>query len=144
MRNATNVYLRNVIIRGFNRGIEARNSHMLLDGVNIQRCGIGLDLVGSKAIIHRSQIFDNAVDIVVNKSRAFIIGTVVYRILRILPKGDYRINPHRIGHIALGVINTLDVHEKRRRLKQLLSYLKYTPLIWTVYQILKEILPFIK
>jgi len=142
MRNATNVYLKNVTIRGFNKGIEARNSHLLLDGINVQRCGIGLDLIGSKAILYRSQLFDNAVDIVVNKSTAYIIDSVVYSILRILPKDDYRIDPYRIGRIAFWIVNTADAHEKRRRLKQLLSLLKYTPLAWTVYQILKEALRF--
>jgi len=140
MRNAKNVILSNVTIRGFSKGIEAVNSNMLLSQANIQRCGIGLDLVNSNSIIHQSRFSDNSIDLVVNRSRAFVIDTMVHRILRILPRGDYRINPYPIEGIALGIINTADVNEKRRLLRQLLSILRNTPLAWTVYQIIREVL----
>jgi hypothetical protein len=140
MRNARNVLLSNVTIRGFSKGIEAVNSSMVLSEANIQRCGVGLDLVNSNSVIHHSQLTDNGIDMVVNKSRAFVIDTLVYRILKILPKGDYRIDPYQIEYIALGVVNTADIREKRRRLRRLLNILKNTPLAWTVYQIIKEII----
>lgn len=139
MRNAKNVLLSNVTINGFSKGIEAVNSSMLLNRANIQSCGIGLDLINSNSVIYSSQFSDNCIDIVVNRSRAFVIDTLVRRILRILPSGDYRVNPYQIEGIALGIINTADIHEKRRRLRQLLLILRNTPLAWTVYQIIKEI-----
>jgi len=140
LRRANNVLMRNVTISGFNKGIEALDSNLLLSGVNVQRCGVGLDLIRSNASIYRSQLIDNAIDIVVNKSRAFLINTLVYRILQVLPTGDYRINPYRIRLIAHEIINTADMSEKRRRLRNLLNILKKTPYAWAVYQIIREIL----
>ena len=144
LRSANNVFMRNVTIRGFNKGIEALDSNLLLSGVNVQRCGVGLDLISSNAAIYRSQLIDNAIDIVVNKSRAFLVNTLAYRILRILPRGDYRINPYHIELIAHEIINTANISEKRRRLRTLLNILKKTPYAWTIYQIIKEIIGFIR
>jgi len=144
LRSAKNVLMRNVTISGFNKGIEALDSNLLLSGVNVQRCGVGLDLISSNAAIYRSQLIDNAIDIVVNKSRAFLINTLAYRILRILPKGDYRINPYHIELITREIINTADISEKRRRLRTLLNILKKTPYAWTIYRIIKEIISFIR
>ena len=144
LRGTNNAFLRNVTISGFNKGIEALDSNLLLSGVNVQRCGVGLDLISSNAAIYRSQLIDNAIDIVVNKSRAFLINTLAYRILQILPTGDYRINPYHIGIIAHEIINTADIIEKRRRLRKLLNILKKTPYAWVIYQIIKEILGFIQ
>jgi len=144
LRSANNVLMRNVTISGFNKGIEALDSNLLLSGVNVQRCGVGLDLISSNAVIYRSQLIDNAIDIVVNKSRAFLINTLAYRILRILPKGDYRINPYHIELITREIINTADISEKRRRLRTLLNILKKTPYAWTIYRIIKEIISFIR
>lgn len=143
LRGANKVFLRNVFIDGFNKGIDAVNSNLLLSEVNVQRCGIGLNLTSSNAVIYHSQLIDNAIDIVVNKSRAYLIDTLTQRILEILPTGDYRINPYQIQSIAMEIINTADVREKRRRLHQLLNILKKTPYAWTVYQIIKEILQLI-
>jgi hypothetical protein len=140
LRNAADVYLRNVTISGFNKGIEAVNSNLLLSGSSVQRCGIGLDLVSSNATIYRSHLINNAIDIVVNKSRAFLIDTLAYRILRILPRGDYRINPYQLERITHEVINTADIREKRRHLRKLLAILKGAGYGWTIYQIIKEIL----
>jgi len=144
LRSAKNVLMRNVTISGFNKGIEALDSNLLLSGVNVQRCGVGLDLISSNAAIYRSQLIDNAIDIVVNKSRAFLINTLAYRILRILPKGDYRINPYHIELITREIINTADISEKRQRLRTLLNILKKTPYAWTIYRIIKEIISFIR
>lgn len=144
LRSANNVLMRNVTISGFNKGIEALDSNLLLSGVNVQRCGVGLDLISSNAAIYHSQLIDNAIDIVVNKSRAFLMNTLAYRILRILPRGDYRINPYRIKLIAHEIINTADITDKRRRLRTLLNILKKTPYAWTIYQIIKEIIGFIR
>jgi hypothetical protein len=138
--NANNVILRNVSISGFNKGIEAVNSNLLLSDSHIQRCGIGLDLINSSATINRSQLMDNAIDLVVNKSRAYLLDSLAYRILRILPNGDYSINPYRIRVIASQIINTADVRKKRKKVRQLLNILKSTSLAWTVYQIIREIL----
>jgi len=140
LHSANNVLMRNVTISGFNKGIEALDSNLLLSGVSVQRCGVGLNLISSNAAIYRSQLIDNAIDIAVNKSRAFLIDTLAYRILRILPGGDYRINPYQIALIARGIINTADIHEKRRRLHRLLDILKGAGYGWTIYQIIKEIL----
>lgn len=140
LRGAKNVLMRNVTVSGFNKGVEAFDSNLLLSEVNIQRCGIGLDLISSNATIHRSQLIDNAIDIVVNKSRAYLINTLTYRILQILPRGDYRINPYHIGIIANKIINTADIREKRRHLRTLLNTLKGTAYAWTVYRIIKEAL----
>ena len=140
LRGAKNVLMRNVTVSGFNKGVDAFDSNLLLSGVNIQRCGIGLDLISSNATIHRSQLIDNAIDIVVNKSRAYLINTLTYRILRILPRGDYRINPYHIGLVAHKIINTADIREKRRHLRTLLNILKGTAYAWTVYRIIKEAL----
>jgi len=144
LRSANNVLMRNVTISGFNKGIEALDSNLLLSGVNVQRCGVGLDLISSNAAIYRSQLIDNAIDIVVNESRAFLMNTLAYRILRILPGGDYRINPYHIELIAHEIVNTADISEKRRRLRTLLNILKKTPYAWTIYQIIKEITGFIR
>ena len=140
LRRANNVLMRNVTISGFNKGIEALDSNLLLSGVNVRRCGVGLDLIRSNTTIYRSQLIDNAIDIVVNKSRAFLINTLAHRILQILPTGDYRINPYYIRLIAHQIINTVDISEKRRRLRNLLNILKKTPYAWAVYQIIREIL----
>jgi hypothetical protein len=143
LRSANNVLMRNVTISGFNKGIEALDSNLLLSGVNVQRCGVGLDLISSNAAIYRSQLIDNAIDIVVNESRAVLMNTLAYRILRILPRGDYRINPYHIELIAHEIINTADISEKRKRLRTLLNILKKTPYAWTIYQIIKEIIGFV-
>jgi len=140
LHGTNNAILRNVWISGFNKGIEAVNSNLLLSGVNVQRCGTGLGLVNSYASVHSSRFFDNAIDIAVNKSTAFIINTIAYRILEILPKGDYRINPYTTKRIVYEIINTTDVNRKRLSLRKLLYNLKYVGYGWVVYQILKEIL----
>ena len=143
LRSANNVLMRNVTISGFKKGIEAVDSNLLLNQVRVQRCGIGLDLINSNASIYRSQLIDNAIDIVVNKSTAFLINTLARRILRILPRGDYRINPYYIELIANQIITTADMSKKRAGLRKLLNILKKTPYVWTIYQIIKEILRFI-
>lgn len=140
LRSANNVLMRNVTISGFKKGIEAVDSNLLLNEARVQRCGIGLDLISSNAAIYRSQLIDNAIDIVVKKSTAFLINTLAYRILRILPKGDYRINPYHIGIIANKIIETADVNEKRKWLRRLLNILKGTAYAWTVYRIIREAL----
>lgn len=140
LRKAKNVFLRNVFINGFNKGIEAVDSNLLLSGVNVQRCGIGVDLTNSDAIFHHSHLIDNAIDVVVNKSRAYMINTLAQRVLELLPKGDYRINAYQIENIAINVINTRDIQEKRRRLRQLFNILKKYSHIWVIYSIIKEIL----
>ena len=137
---SSKVLLRNVSIRGFNKGIEATDSDLLLSGVDVQRCGTGVELVRSNATFHNTQIRDNTVDLVINNSKAHIINTIAQRIVEITPKGDYRINPYQIQSIAYEIINTTNIHEKRKKLKQLWNIVKYTPLAWTTYQIIKEIL----
>jgi hypothetical protein len=144
LRSANNVLMRNVTIRGFNKGIEALDSNLLLSGVNVQRCGVGLDLIRSNAAVHHSQLIDNAIDIVVNRSRAFLINSRVYRILQILPTWDYRINPYHMRLIAHKILNTADISEKRSYLRKLLNVLKKTPYAWVIYQIAKEILGLIR
>jgi hypothetical protein len=140
LNKSSNVLLRGVTIRGFNKGIEATDSDLMLSGVNVQRCGIGVELVRSNATFHDTLLRDNNVDLVINNSKAYILNTIAKRIIEITPNGDYRINPVQIRRIAFQIINTTDVREKRRRLKQLWNVVKYTPFAWAVYQIIKEIL----
>jgi uncharacterized protein YutD len=140
LNKASQTILQNVTIRGFDKGIEATDSDLLLSGVNVQRCGTGVELVRSNATFYNVQLRDNTVDLVINSSNAHIINTIAQRIVEITPKGDYRINPYRIEAIALQIINTTDIREKRKKLRQLWNVVKYTPLAWTAYQIIKEIL----
>ena len=129
-----------MFISGFDKGIEAVDSDFLMTGSRIQRCDIGMDLTNSTAIIHRSQLTDNVIDAVVNRSKAYMIDTIALRVLELLPKGDYRINPYALQNLALNIINTKDVREKRRRLRYLLKTLKKYSYIWTIYSIIKEII----
>lgn len=142
LHGVNNAIFRNVWINGFNKGIEAENSNLLLSSVNVRRCGTGLGLINSYASVHNSNFLDNAIDIVVNKSTAFIIDTIAYRILEILPKGDYRINPITTGRIARQIIRTTDLKKKRSYLRKVLNSLKYVRDGYVVYQILKEIRSF--
>ncbi len=134
------VLLQDTFIRGFNKGIEAIDSDLMLSGVDVQRCATGVELVRSNATFHDAQMRDNTVDLVINNSQAHIINTIARRIIEITPKGDYRINPYKIQAITYQIINTTDINEKKKRLKQLWNIVKYTPLAWTVYQLIKEIL----
>ena len=140
LNKSSRVTLRNVSIQGFNKGIEAVDSDILLSGVDVRRCGTGVELVRSNATFHDTTIRDNTVDLIINNSKAHIINTIAQRIIEITPKGDYRVNPYKIQAIAYQIINTADIQEKRKKLKQLWNIVKYTPMAWTVYQIIKEIL----
>lgn len=137
---SSKILLRNVTIRGFNKGIEAIDSDLLLSQVDVQRCATGIELVRSNATFHDVRLRDNVVDLVINNSRAHIINTIAQRIVEITPKGDYRINSYQIRTIAYQIINTANIQEKRRKLKLLWNVVKYTPIAWTAYQIIKEIL----
>ena len=132
--------MRNVSIRGFNKGIEAVNSDLLLSGVDVRRCGIGVELVDSHVTFHDTFLMDNNVDLVVNNSNAHLINTIARRILAVTPKGEISINPYQIQSIAYQIINTRDITEKKRGLKQLWNVVKYTSLAWTFYQIIERIL----
>lgn len=140
MHGAKNVYFKDVFIRGFRTGIEATDSTFFMGGSNIQGCGIGVALNNSDAVFHGTSIIDNAIDMVVNKSRAYLINSLARRVLELLPKGDYRINPYLIENLAFNVINTRDIQEKRRRLSTLFNALKKYQHIWVIYSIIKEIL----
>ena len=140
LRGAQNVVLRNVGISGFQKGIEAVDAHLLLDRVNIQRCGVGMDLTNSYAAIHSSRFIDNAIDIAVNKSTAFILDTIAQRILEILPRGDYRINPYTTERRLFEIINTNNVEKKRTSLLGVIDKLKYVGYGWNIYQIISKIL----
>lgn len=127
-------------ISGFETGIEAINSDIILNRNRIQRCNVGLQLRNSDAIIHDGVFTDNAIDIVVDRSKAQLIDTIANMILAVTPKNDYRINPYYIESLAIKVINTRDPLEKRRNYKQLLGYLKNFTYIWAIYGIVKEAL----
>jgi hypothetical protein len=137
---SSRIFLRNVTIRGFNKGIEAINSNVLLSRVDVRRCGTGVELINSHATFHDSCLMDNNVDLVVNNSNAHLINTIAQRILAVTPKGDISINPYQIQSIAYQIINTRDITEKKRRLKQLWNVIKHTSLAWTFYQIVEKIL----
>lgn len=137
--NVRDAVFRNVLISGFNKGIEAANSNLLLSGVNVRRCNIGVDLRNSQAIFHSSRLIDNGIDVVVSKSKAYMIDTIARRVLELLPKGEVRINPYQFQNLAINVINTRNVQEKRRRLRRLLDSLKKYKDIWTIYSIIREI-----
>jgi len=140
LNKSSRVFMQNVSIRGFNKGIEAIDSNMLLSGVDVRKCGTGVELINSHATFHDSCLMDNNVDLVVNNSNAHIINTIARRILAITPKNDYRINPYQIQSIAYQIINTRDADEKRRRLKQLWNIVKHTSFAWTFYQIIERVL----
>jgi hypothetical protein len=144
LHGARNVVLRNVQILGFQKGVEAVNSNLLLSGVHIQRSAIGLDLLNSYATIHDTRFTENVIDIVVNKSVAFVIDSAVRKIMEILPNSDYRINSYKVRSIGYKIINTRDIEKKRFLLWQLLDYLKYVGYVWLVYQIIKELLSHLK
>lgn len=139
LHNAKNTIVRNCYVSGFNKGIEAINSDVLLSNNKFQKCGVGLELINSKAVVHNSYFMDNVIDIVVNKSKAQLIDSLARRILAILPNGEIRINPYVIRNMAIQIINTRDIQEKRSRLRKLLRYLKKYSHVWTIYSILKEI-----
>lgn len=140
LHGVRNAVLDDVWISGFDKGIEASDSSLLLHGVNVQGCGIGLSLRGSVASVSDSRFLNNAIDIAVDKSTAFMIDTIAERILRILPKGDYRINYYRSQHIVREIIDTRDVEKKRSKLRELLNSIRRNPAyLWIVYQIIKEV-----
>jgi hypothetical protein len=138
IHKAKNVILKNVRIVGFRKGLEAIDSSLSLDNVYIERCGIGIDLIKSDAIIRNSRAVDNLIDMVVNKSRVSIIDSMVSRILEILPNGDYRVNPYRARLIAYEIINTRSERMKRSLFRKLLKYLELVGHVWIIYQIIRE------
>jgi hypothetical protein len=144
MHNAKNVILRNIWISGFSKGVEAVNSNLLLNNVHIRRCNIGLNLVNSNATIYNSILIDNTIDIIVKRSTAFIIESIVHRIMEILPNGDYRINPYKVWRITNEIINTRSEKVKKSLLHKLLKYLEYMGYGWIIYQILKEFLSYLR
>ncbi|NHJ33137.1 MAG: hypothetical protein FK732_09750 [Asgard group archaeon] len=135
--------MKNVTINGFKTGIDAANSDFILSRGNIRRCGIGVNLQNSHATFHDTYLMDNNVDLVVNNSNVHIIDTIAKRIIAITPKGDIRVNPYQINYIANQIINTRDVRKKKRWLRQLWNIIKYTSLVWTVYQIFERILRYL-
>jgi hypothetical protein len=139
LRGTRNAILRNVWISGFDKGIEASDSSLLLSGVNIRGCGTGLDLRSSVASVSDSKFLSNAIDIAVDKSTASMIDIIARRILEITPKGDYRINYYKNAHIVRAIIDTREVKKKRLHLRKLLDALKYPGYLWTAYQIIKEV-----
>jgi len=139
LTGAGNAILRNVWISGFDKGIDASESSLLLSGVNIQGCGTGLSLKSSVASISNSKFLNNAIDIAVDKSTVFMIDIIAKRILEILPKSDYRINYYKSQYIVREIINTKDINRKRVCLRKLLDNIKYPAYLWTVYQIIKEV-----
>jgi len=140
LKNTRETFLNNVFITGFNKGVEAINSKLTLNKVNIQKCNVGLELNNSHAIVRRSVMINNGIDVIVNKSKAIMINTIVRRIIELLPNNEIRINPYRIRNLAFSVINTQNIKEKRKRLKNLLNTLNKYSKIWKIYLILKEIL----
>jgi len=139
LRGTRNAILENVWISGFEKGIDASDSSLLLSGVNIRGCGTGLSLRGSVASVSDSQFLNNAIDVAVEKSTVFMIDTVARRILEILPKGDYRINYYKSQHIVREIIDTKDIKKKRLCLRKLLDNIRYAQYLWTIYQMIKEV-----
>jgi hypothetical protein len=139
VQNSKNIYIRGGSIAGFNKGIEAINSDVIINNTTFQRCNVAIDLTNSEALINNPIFVDNIIDITVNKSDAKLINTLTNKILAITPQTDIRINPYVIEQMGLKVINTRDVAEKKKRFRELLKYLKYYTHIWAIYSILKEI-----
>jgi hypothetical protein len=126
-------------ISGFDKGIEVTESDVIIAGTTFRKCNVAIDMHNSDVLL-KSPIFkDNIIDLIVNKSKATLIDTLTRKIIAVTPKNDIRINPFAIESMAIRVINTRDIKEKKRRYRELLKYLKGYSHVWVIYSILKEI-----
>jgi hypothetical protein len=126
-------------ISGFDKGIEVVNSDVIIAGTTFRKCNVAIDMLNSDVLLSKPIFKDNVIDLIVNKSNARLIDALTKKIIAITPKNDIRINPFAIEQMAVQVINTKDIKEKKSRYRQLLGYLKAYSHIWSIYSILKEI-----
>jgi hypothetical protein len=101
LHNVKDGIVRNCYVSGLTKGLEVINSDVLLSNNSFQRCKIAVELVNSGAVIHNNYFMDNAIDIVVNRSKAKLIDTLARRILAVLPNGGMQINPYVIRSMAI-------------------------------------------
>jgi hypothetical protein len=139
IENSKNIRIFGGRISGFDKGIEVINSDVTIAGTTFRRCNVAIDMQNSDVLLNKPIFEDNIVDLIVNKSNARLINTETKKIIAVTPKNDIRINPFAVEQMAIKVINTKDIIEKKNRYRQLLKYLKAYTHIWAIYSILKEI-----
>jgi len=115
VRQAT---LRNVMVRGFDIALLAKNSNFIAEDFYSIGNFVGVYAKNSIGTIHRGYFRDNAIDIVVNTSSIHVIDTVAKRILEIA-RNYYRYEFIELGYIASRIINTLDLARKRELYRKL-------------------------
>jgi hypothetical protein len=140
LENSKNIRIFGGTISGFDKGIDAINSNVAITNTTFRRCNVAVNMVNSDAVFSKPIFEDNIIDLVVNRSSAKLINTLTEKIIAVTPKNDIRVNPFVIERMAIRVINTKDVREKRNRFSKFLKYLKKNYAhIWVIYSILKEI-----
>ena len=139
IENSKNIRILGGKISGFDKGIEVINSDVMIADTTFRKCNVAIDMLNSDVLLSKPIFEDNIIDLVVNKSNARLINTLTRKIIAVTPKNDLRINPYTIEQMAIKVINTRDITEKRKSYRKLLKYLKAYSHIWTIYSVLKEI-----
>ena len=127
LRGARNVLLDNVVIRGFERGIVAENSSLLMNRVRVVNGGIGVLLRRSYANILNSQIYGNLIDILAEESNVNIINSIALKIIAYLSNvsvSHYEVNVYELQRLALDVLSEQDPENKRRKYRRLLKKIK--------------------
>jgi len=107
LRGARNVLLDNVVIRGFERGIVAENSSLLMNRVRAVNGGIGVLLRRSYANILNSQVYGNLIDVLTEESDVNIINSIALKIIAYLSNvsiSHYAVNVYELQRLALDVL----------------------------------------
>ncbi len=139
IKNSRDVQILSGTISGFDKGIEVIDSDVIISGVRFRKCNVAIDMQNSDVLLNKPIFEDNVIDLIVNKSNATLINTLTKKVIAVTPKNDIRINPTAIEAMAIQVINTRGIREKKRRYHQLLKYLKAYTHVWAIYSILREI-----
>ena len=127
LRRARNALLDNVVIRGFERGIVAENSSLLMNRVRVVNGGIGVLLRRSYANILNSQIYGNLIDVLAEESDVNIINSIVLKIIAYLSNvsiSHYAVNVYELQRLALDALRERNPENKRRKFKRLLKKIK--------------------
>ena len=82
LKNAKNIFLRNLIVKCFDFGIVSKNSTFLADRLLLAGNRVDMYVENSFGTIYRSH-FDNIIDIIVNNSTLHRIDTIAMKILEI-------------------------------------------------------------
>jgi len=142
-KNARNIILDNVYIRGFDCGIALENSKALLNRVHVSHSGIGLIARKSYVTLNRSVFLKNKIDILVEITSLEMIDTVARIIKAYLSNVStiyYNINPYQLISQANEVLRESKPVFKRIKFKALLKKLiNYAEHVVTVYELIKII-----